>query len=292
MSNVYLHSKNNNNSLLNVVLLLFIPFILVGLYKNSIVIYKNGFGLYEAIKPILFIIISLIITLVIKIIYKEKFIGNNLLENVIISMIVIPKTNIIVYLAILVVLNFLREYLRFNKALVFIILNIIYMIIIKDYSFMNLYESAVNHSYSLFDFMLGKGYGGMCNTFLLGSILSLCLLSCNYIYKRGTSISAFCTYYILITIYSFIKGIADPNLLVNNNIIFAFIFILPISIYSPYSRGASYIYGVLTGILTFVSLFLDINLGVYISIFIMNLLSYLIDNFVIGKSNKNLIETL
>lgn len=292
MSNVYLHSKNNNNSLINLVLILFVPLFIIGIYKNSILVYKNGFGLFESLKPIIFLGISLIITLIIKLVYKEKYIGNNLLENLIIAMIAPPGLNIIIYSVLIIILNFAREYLRFNKALVFAIISIVIMMFMKNYSFMNVYEAAVEHNYSLWDLLMGKGYGGVFNTFLIGTLVSLCILCANYIYKRGTSVTAIVTYYILITIYSFISGHADPNLLVNPNVIFAMIFIVPISIYSPYSRGAGYIYGVLIGILTFALSFFDVNLGVYISIFILNLLAYPLDSFIVGKSNKNLIETL
>ena len=45
---------------------------------------------------------------------------------------------------------------------------------------------------------------------------------------------------------------------------FAFIFLSNVSIYTPYSRGGCYIYGLLLGLLTFAFYFIDLNLGLYI----------------------------
>ena len=102
MSNVYLHSKTNNNSLIKVVLILLIPFMFYGIYKNCLCLLDDYRALIY-LKPFIFIGISLIITLIIKIIYKEKFISNNLLENLIIAMIVMPNTNIIVYSVLIII---------------------------------------------------------------------------------------------------------------------------------------------------------------------------------------------
>ena len=99
-------------------------------------------------------------------------------------------------------------------------------------------------------------------------LVSYGFLSCNIEYKKQIPTVFLITFYVLITIKSFIVGNADVNLFINSNVIFGSIFMLPLSVYSPYFRGSIYVYGVLMAILTFLLSFIDINLAIYLVIFI------------------------
>jgi len=274
-------------------MLLFIPFIVYGFYKNGIKLYNADYvNLFMMFKPILLVIIGVALSFVFAKVNKEKVMGFRLLSNIMISMIAIPNINFVVYLVLIVLLNFLTKFIKLNIVPVFMVISILIMIVTRDYSFLNSFEASVEHSYSMFDFLLGKGYGGISNTLLLMSIISLLLLIINIHYKKYIPIMAFSVFYVLAIITTFITGSIDQNLLLNNNVIFSFIFLSNISIYTPYSKGACYIYGTLLGLLTFASYFLDINLGVYIVLTILSFISPILDRFIVGKNDHNLVDVL
>lgn len=293
MSRVYLHSNNHENSLNKIMLYLFIPFMIYGFYKNGIKLYVDGYvNLFMMFRPVLLIAISIFISFVFSKINKKKIIDFNFLNNIMIAMIAGPSINILLFALLLIILNMANKYLKFNIVPTFMIISILIDLIFKTNSFFNVFESAVEHNYSLFDYILGKGYGGMCNTLLIMSIISFVILNFNMQYKKQIPIMALSVYYLLSLITTFINGNLDQSLLLNNNVIFAFVFLSNISIYTPYSRGGCYIYGLLLGLLTFVFYFIGIDIGVYIVLLALSLLSPIIDRFIVGKTEKNLIEIL
>jgi len=293
MNKIYLHSNNHKNSLNKLMLYLFIPFLIYGFYKNGIKLYNNEYiGFLGMFKPLLTVAFSIIITYVFSKINKEEFMGYRLVSNILIAMICSPQLNLILYLIILLVLNVSLNFVKFNIVPVFMIINIILMKFLPGEVFLNSLESSVVYNYSVLDYLLGKGIGGISNTLLLMSLISLVILILNMGYKKQIPIMAFIIYYILITIYAFISSNASVDLFLNNNVIFAYIFVCNLSIYTPYSKGACYIYGLLLGLLTFAFSFIDINLGVYIVVMVLGFLSPLFDRFIVGKTNKNLVEVL
>ncbi|MBE6156021.1 MAG: hypothetical protein E7164_04635 [Firmicutes bacterium] len=293
MSRVYLHSDHHHNTLNKVMILLMLPFICWGFYKNGIKLYLAEYiSLLEMFKPILLVLISVLVTWVFSKINHEKFIGYLLVSNLLISLIVMPNINLLGYLILMIILNFFYKKWKFNIVPIFMIIAIAIAILIKDYHFFNVLENSVEHSYSLLDYLIGKGYGGISNTCLVVSLISLGVLSFNVMYKKQIPLMAFSSYYLFALITIFVTGTTNQDLLLNNNVIFAFVFLSNISIYTPYSRGGRYIYGLLLGVLTFAFSFIDINLGVYLSLGIVSFLSPLIDRFIVGKTENNLVEML
>lgn len=293
MSKVYLHSNNQENSLNKLMLYLFIPFVLLGFYKNGIKLYLGEYvNSFTMLKPIITILISVLVTFMFSKLNKESFLGYRLISNIMIGMIVFPNINLIVFVLLILLLNFIQKYLKFNTVPIFMIITIIISMVLNNYNFFNSFESLVEHNYSFFDYLLGKGYGGMANTFLTMSILSLIILVMNINYKKQIPIMAFSVYYVLAIITTFAIGNLDQNLLLNNNVIFAFIFLSNVSIYTPYSKGACYIYGITLGLLTYLFYFVDLNLGVYIVLAILSFVSPILDRFIVGKNDKHLVDVL
>ena len=236
MSRVFLHSGNRENSLTKLMLYLFIPFVIYGFYKNGISLYTKGYvNLFMMFKPLIFLLSSLIVTILVSKINKEQVLGYRLISNLMIAMVASPSLNIIVFIILLIGLNLISKYFKFNIVPIFMVISIIISMVMKEYNFFNSLESAVVHNYSLFDYILGKGYGGISNTLLFMSAVSLVILILNINYKKQIPIMAFGSYYFLAFITSLVSGILDQNLLLNNNVIFAFIFISNLSIYTPYS---------------------------------------------------------
>lgn len=280
--NVYLRAKNDSKSFIKLLLLLMIPFALYGFYKNGILLYKKDLiNLFSLFKVPFLVCISIITTYILKKLFEEDFISYRLLLNIFISIITPAKTNIIVFIVLLVLLNILYKFKKLNIPLIYMILYIITSYFFKNLSYQNIYEESVVHNYTLTNYLFGCGSGGISNTLTIYSILSFIYLITKFEYKKHIPITAFVVYYVLITISFLLGNNADINFTLNNNLIFAFVYLNTISIFTPYTKGGNYIYGFALGLFTFLFSFLDINIGVYITSLILSLCYPLFDKIIL-----------
>lgn len=285
--NVYLKSKNNENKILVKYILLLIPFLIYGFYKNGILLYKGGYvNIFYMFKPLILTIISILISYLFTKYKKEDFISHRLYLNILSSLIVLPNTNIFIYLIILFLVNILYTFKKVNISLITILLLIIVSMIFSKYSFLNVYEESVNHSYSITNYLFGNGSGGISNTLFIYSILVFIYLICDFSYKKHIVVTSLTVYYILLIISFVLFKKFGYNLLLNNNLVFSFIFLNTISIFTPYTKGGCYLYGFILGLISFCFSFIDINLGVYLISLILSFTSLYFDKLILKISSK------
>lgn len=285
--NVYLKSKNNENKILVKYILLLIPFLIYGFYKNGILLYKGEYvNIFYMFKPLILTIIAILISYLFAKYKKEDFISYRLYLNILSSLIVLPNTNIFIYLIILFLVNILYTFKKINISLIIILLLIIVSMIFSKYSFLNVYEESVNHSYSITNYLFGNGSGGISNTLFIYSILVFIYLICDFSYKKHIVVTSLTVYYILLIISFVLFKKFDYNLLLNNNLVFSFIFLNTISIFTPYTKGGCYLYGFILGLISFCFSFIDINLGVYLISLILSFTSLYFDKFILKISSK------
>ena len=285
--NVYLKSKNNENKILVKYILLLIPFLIYGFYKNGILLYKGEYvNIFYMFKPLILTIISILISYLFTKYKKEDFISYRLYLNILSSLIVLPNTNIFIYLIILFLVNILNTFKKVNISLITILLLIIVSMIFSKYSFLNVYEESVNHSYSITNYLFGNGSGGISNTLFIYSILVFIYLICDFSYKKHIVVTSLTVYYILLIISFVLFKKFDYNLLLNNNLVFSFIFLNTISIFTPYTKGGCYLYGFILGLISFCFSFIDINLGVYLISLILSFTSLYFDKLILKISSK------
>lgn len=284
---VYLHSKEKENSLVKLMIYLLIPFFLLSFYKNGIQLYRHHLvSIVMVFKPLFLLGISIFASLLFSIIKRKPFVSYLLLTNILISLVTMPNTNIIMYLVTIIVINAILCFINFNAIALFMIILFIFSIFLKDYTFLNAFEKSVEHNYSFINYLFGQGPGGIGNTFFLFSIISLLVLCFRFSYKKHIPLTTFSIYYILLIIYSFITGDIDLNLYMNNNLVFGVIFIAPLTMISPYTKGGCYIYGTLLGLLSFITIFIDINIGIYFIIFLLSLFYKLFDKMLYLNSKR------
>lgn len=285
--NVYLKSKNNENKILVKYILLLIPFLIYGFYKNGILLYKGEYvNIFYMFKPLILTIISILISYLFTKYKKEDFISYRLYLNILSSLIVLPNTNIFIYLIILFLVNILYTFKKVNISLITILLLIIVSMIFSKYLFLNIYEESVNHSYSITNYLFGNGSGGISNTLFIYSILVFIYLICDFSYKKHIVVTSLTVYYILLIISFVLFKKFDYNLLLNNNLVFSFIFLNTISIFTPYTKGGCYLYGFILGLISFCFSFIDINLGVYLISLILSFTSLYFDKLILKISSK------
>lgn len=285
--NVYLKSKNNENKILVKYILLLIPFLIYGFYKNGILLYKGEYvNIFYMFKPLILTIIAILISYLFTKYKKEEFISYRLYLNILSSLIVLPNTNIFIYLIILFLVNILYTFKKVNISLITILLLIIVSMIFSKYLFLNIYEESVNHSYSITNYLFGNGSGGISNTLFIYSILVFIYLICDFSYKKHIVVTSLTVYYILLIISFVLFKKFDYNLLLNNNLVFSFIFLNTISIFTPYTKGGCYLYGFILGLISFCFSFIDINLGVYLISLILSFTSLYFDKLILKISSK------
>ena len=285
--NVYLKSKNNENKILVKYILLLIPFLIYGFYKNGILLYKGEYvNIFYMFKPLILTIIAILISYLFTKNKKEDFISYRLYLNILSSLIVLPNTNMFIYLIILFLVNILYTFKKINISLITILLLIIVSMIFSKYSFLNVYEESVNHSYSITNYLFGNGSGGISNTLFIYSILVFIYLICDFSYKKHIVVTSLTVYYILLIISFVLFKKFDYNLLLNNNLVFSFIFLNTISIFTPYTKGGCYLYGFILGLISFCFSFIDINLGVYLISLILSFTSLYFDKLILKISSK------
>lgn len=285
--NVYLKSKISENKILLKRIFLLLPFLIYGFYKNGILLYKGNYiNLFSMFKPILLTVISILISYLFTKYKKEEFVSYRLYLNILSSLIVLPNTNIFIYLIILFLVNILYTFKKVNISLIVILIMILLSIIFSKYSFLNAYESSVNHSYSITNYLFGSGAGGISNTLFIYSVLALVYLVCDFSYKKHIAVTSLTVYYILLALSFIILKNFDYNIALNNNLIFAFVFLNTINIFSPYTKGGQYIYGFVLGLISFIFSFIDINIGVYLISLILSFVFPYFDKLILKISSK------
>ena len=292
MSKVFYHSRNNEKIYMKLLYTFTFLFLIFGFYKNGISLYKEGYiGILDLFKPVFLYLISIVFSFAFSKLFKV-YKNYRFLVNIIMALIVPQNINYFVYIGTLVVINLLFKLIKLNPIGMGMGMIGFYSFLRKQFYFLNVKELSVTSNYNFFDILIGKGVGGLSNTFLLLSIIVFFVLIMNINYKKQIPIYGFLTYYVLLILYSFISQNLDINLFLNNNFIFSLIFILPISIYSPYSKGASILFGIFIGVCSFGVSFVNLNFGIYLVIFVATLLKDVFDKFIVSKSNNNLIEVL
>ncbi len=278
MNKVYFHSKYDEQKYLRNLYYMLFVFLLFGIYKNGITLYYNHLiSLVDLFKPLYLGIISLVVSVIFSLIFKEKILSYRLISNLLISLIVMPNISYLIFGIVVLVLNIIYCFIKFNIPAFFMVIVSIIGMIMHNYSYLNIYESSHTLKYGFFDYLFGKGMGGISNTFLLLTIVCGVVLICNRQYKKHIVLSFLISNLVFNIISCFIAKEIVISTFLNNNILFGVIFISTISIHSTYTRGGSYLYGILLSILCFIASFFDINLGFYIAICFLSSCSKLLD---------------
>lgn len=257
-------------------ILLLIPFILYGLYKNGYLIYTKGLISSPLIfKNIYLIIIAIIIKFGYDLITTKKIlIDYNLVYLIIIGMIMPYNINLILYFFLLFALymlsNYLEKHFKFNKVCFIFLIIILINGLVFNFSFLNPLEAKFTYSFSFFDLLSGRNIGGISSTSIIFSLISYTYLINTLYYKKDIPLTVNLTYLFLAFIYYLIT---KNNILLNSELIFASIFVAPLPAFSPYSPKHQILYSILIGIISFIfyAIFQNV-LFIYLSIFIGSLL--------------------
>lgn len=298
MNNKYIDSGQNIKKINLNILISLLPLILFGFYKNGIKLYYLGLeNFIGMLKPLIFAISGFLIGLISSFIYdrfiKKKdvlFFKDSLntfypLYGVLIASIISINTNYILFVLVTFIVLFFSKFIKNNYlnvvSLAFLIILII-MNITSSFTFLNVYEiNAILHLEPI-DYFLGMGSGGVFATCAILLILSFIILCLKNYYKKEIAIISISTYIICIFIYGLFTS--DLKLILesifSNGLLFNFIYIAPLSMFSPSTYKGKVIYSILVGIVTFLLYLIKPELASIGAIFVLSLSSKILDKLV------------
>ena len=283
MNNIYQKSPFKYQTCVLIAIYTLIPLILMGFYKNGIMLYfKDLVKLVYIIKPLLFVLIGFTLGMFLPLIFRQKDNLKPLIYyNLLISLCLSINTNLYLYAGMILALDIM--YLLFLKKVKinFVALSVLIIgltsYFVFNTSFLNHYEAINNHSYGIIDFLLGFSVGGIGTTNIMLILIALVVLAFIPYYKKdisimGVALYAICCLWGLVAGYTFTEIV---ELVCSYSVIFALVYIVPINQYSPKKENRRYIYTAFICFVTFILVFFfKCQFGVYIAIIGVNILSF------------------
>ena len=300
MNNVYIRSKKSIYHISFMRILLLIPMVLYGIYKNGIFLFVNKYtNVYGLFRPFIFILGGAFIGAIINIFYeyvinkknntnvslKEVLFSSFHIEyGIILGCLTSINTNMLVFFLTLVIIFLLSKFMknRVNTICVcFIIIYAIQSLLLNGFNYMNIYESNKLFEYNILDYIIGKNVGGIACTNILINLLVFILLSVTNNTKTSIGVLSMITSFLLFSLYCMIANINIGNVYFQYGYIFIFTFVATDYVTSSYTILGMRIYGILIGILTFAFYFINPILAPILAVLITSFLNNLID-----RSNK------
>lgn len=252
-----------------------------GWYKNGWIPYfQHFYSLSHLFLIFLYPLCGFGIGILFDVVFKNKNPFNNKFYGFLFSLFVPISTNIFIFILLVTFLLFLNTFLFdkkdwdfnfivFGKLLLFFIL-----LCMKSYEYTNLLEKSQLFVYTYIDGILGHQVSGLFTSNALLILFSFSVLSFDLYYKKDIVFYGYVFYLITLLLYAFYQS--DMQFLLNHlfssDILFALVFIAPLSSFSPYSNKRIAIYSTILGftILPF-SLLINFHEGIYISLLLANL---------------------
>ena len=278
----YIHYQKDEKYMLKNYFLAVLPILCFGFYKNGILLYQHEFILFPRVfLPLYFYGISAIVGALVSILYQEEK-SLNILFCLLVSSTISMNSNLFFYPILLFIGLFTSKYLEKRLKITFHIPSFIHLIslfslLLGSYSYMNIAEKLDKFHYTISDYFLGYGVGGIASTSLLLIIIGLIILSFNRFYKKEIAFSSLTSFVITSLIFIFFISKQEVlSLLTNGNIYFSLVFLAPL-VNSLYEKKSMIIDGILIGILTSI---LSILINPIESVFGVILVVYFFSSFI------------
>lgn len=269
--------RQDTKTLVKLNLLLLVPFLIYGLYKNGYLIYTKGLiNGYMLFKPLYLVLISFMIKIVLDlIIYHKIKIDYNFVYLFLVALIMPYNVNLIIYTITLLIgyliTRIISKYITFNKVCFMYLLIILVTYLAFGLDFRSPLEENFTFSFSVMDILMGRSIGGISSTSIILSLLVFSYYTFNFYYKKDIPLFINLTYLILSIIYFIFSK--DNSLIINSEVVFGSIFVASLPNSSPYKRVHQIIYGVSIGLLTFGLIFLTNKIiSIYLAILVISLL--------------------
>ena len=299
MNNIFVRDKKSIKTMSLTRILLLLPLIIYGTYKNGIFLYTQEMGKFLMLaKPLIFILGSALVGALVNIFYeyiikrrKEKildamFSSFHIEYGIILACVISINTEFIIYFPVLFFFLLITKFIKMRInviALMFIIIYTLHIFLYHGYNFANLYEMTTNLSLDMFDYFLGRGVGGIASTNVLLLVVYMLVLFITNNNKTNVSLSAIITIAFIFAIYGLVTGESIKLLLFGHDYIFILGVIGAEYLTSCYTPNGMIIFGIAIGLITFGLYFITPVLAPYIAIVVVSLFNVLIDKYSKGK---------
>lgn len=286
MNRIYINSKITIDKYILRYIYGLIPLIIYGIYKNGILLYNlNLINFLEIFKILYLLIISLIIYTIYCLIFKKKIKLNlEVLNILIIPLFMPPSVNILIYTITLfiglIINHYLSKVLKYNNTTFMLLFILLFLIIFKNYNYLNLAEATKSYSFSFLDLLFGRNTAGIASSSIIIGLLLIIYFSIFTIYKKEITLSSIISFILLIGL---LNNFNIVNIL-NGNAILSLILIAPDMLSTPIKRNEKIIYGIIIGLLSAIfTQYIDNYCGSIIAILLIS---------IIYKLNKNMRKIL
>lgn len=272
--------------------LLFLFFFLFGWYKNGLLPVMEGFyPKTHLVFLLLYPTLGFFLGFLFDKLFRRDATYNNRFFGVLLSFILPISTPIYVFLVWCFLLLLFNTFFiqkkdwDFNFVVFGYLLLVGYLYFTHQYQYSNALEESHLFVYSYLDGVFGYNVGGLFTSSVFLILLSFLFLSFDYYYKKEIPFYSYGFYLLTLILYSFWKG--DLRFILANmlssTILFALVFLAPLSLFSPYTRKRKVLYSFFLGvfILPF-SLYFSFFEGVYFSLILANFIVILLN----GVQNK------
>lgn len=275
MNRIYINSKITIDKYVLRYIYGLIPLIIYGIYKNGILLYNlNLINFLEIFKILYLLIISLIIYTIYCLIFKKKIKLNlEVLNILIIPLFMPPSVNILIYTITLfiglIINHYLSKVLKYNNTTFMILFILLFLIIFKNYNYLNLAEATKSYSFSFLDLLFGRNTAGIASSSIIIGLLLIIYFSIFTIYKKEITLSSIISFILLIGL---LNNFNIVNIL-NGNAILSLILIAPDMLSTPIKRNEKIIYGIIIGLLSAIfTQYIDNYCGSIIAILLISII--------------------
>ena len=275
MNRIYINSKITIDKYILKYIYGLIPLIMYGIYKNGILLYNlNLINFLEIFKILYLLIISLIIYTIYCLIFKKKIKLNlEVLNILIIPLFMPPSVNILIYTITLfiglIINHYLSKVLKYNNTTFMILFILLFLIIFKNYNYLNLAEATKSYSFSFLDLLFGRNTAGIASSSIIIGLLLIIYFSIFTIYKKEITLSSIISFILLIGL---LNNFNIVNIL-NGNAILSLILIAPDMLSTPIKRNEKIIYGIIIGLLSaLLTQYVDNYCGSIIAILLISII--------------------
>lgn len=300
--NVYVRSNRSIMTISLTRILILVPLIIYGIYKNGIYLYRNklvsGLGMF---KPIIIIFGGAVIAAIVNFLYEYFYKGNkqnSIIDNIfssfhveyaiLLGCIMSINVNLLIYFIVLTIVIIASKFIDDKINTVCIIFLIIYAIsyFMDGFSFLNIYESSKTFSYEFIDYLIGRAPGGLASTHVILIIAGLIGLTLTNNNKTTISLSSIITYIILVFGYAIVTKNDFSSILFCYNYLFIASFIATDSLSSCYTSKGMFASGILIALISFGFYFINPVIAPIVGVLIVSVFSHFIDKKIYELSQK------
>lgn len=300
--NVYVRSKRSIMSISLTRIIMILPLIIYGFYKNGIYLYRNNLvNTITMFKPLIIILGSILIAIIVNVLYeilikknKDTNIKNLLFSSfhieyaILIASIMSINVNLLVYFIALTVIMIASKFIGDKVNTICLTFLIIYVIsqFLDGFTFLNIYESSKTFSYEFLDYLIGRAPGGIASTHILLIVLALFGLCITNNNKTTITLTSIVTYLVLMFIYCFLSKTNFAYIIFSNNFLFLVGFVATDSVTSCYTNKGMLFSGILIALISFGIYFINPILAPIIAILIVSITAHFMDEFIYVLSQK------